>query len=107
MNFEIKRFFKKKGVEKVTFQHRLRDDCSVSQAELLCIKLAMKLIKDTLHQGGTLYFLIYTDSLSSIPILRNIPSTENLLWRFRPYCTTSKIVHPLFLCSGPELKFRQ
>ncbi|GFX64597.1 uncharacterized protein TNCV_1671331 [Trichonephila clavipes] len=33
-----------KGVEYVTFQHRLRDECSVLQAELLCINLAVKLI---------------------------------------------------------------
>ncbi|GFT95986.1 RNase H domain-containing protein [Nephila pilipes] len=30
------------GFEKATFQHRIRDECSVFQAELLCIDLAVK-----------------------------------------------------------------
>ncbi|GFV86908.1 RNase H domain-containing protein [Trichonephila clavipes] len=62
-----------KGVEYVTFQHRLRDECSVFQAELLCINLAVKLIQDSLRQDGTLNFLICTDSLHSI-----VCSTGNL-----------------------------
>ncbi|GFU62435.1 transforming growth factor-beta-induced protein ig-h3 [Nephila pilipes] len=32
------------GFEKATFQHRIRDGCSVFQAELLCINLAVKII---------------------------------------------------------------
>ncbi|GFT71199.1 integrase catalytic domain-containing protein [Nephila pilipes] len=39
------------GFEKATFQHRIRDECSVFQAELLCINLAVKVIQDSLHQG--------------------------------------------------------
>ncbi|GFT44992.1 RNase H domain-containing protein [Trichonephila clavipes] len=68
-----------KGVEYVTFQHRLRDECSVFQAELLCINLAVKLIQDSLRQGGTLNFLICTDSLSSLHCLLNVNSTEKLV----------------------------
>ncbi|GFX39706.1 RNase H domain-containing protein [Trichonephila clavipes] len=49
------------GVENVTFQHRLRDECSVFQAELLCINLVVKLIQDSLSQSGKLKFLICTD----------------------------------------------
>ncbi|GFV52811.1 RNase H domain-containing protein [Trichonephila clavipes] len=44
------------GVENVTFQHRLRDECSVFKAELLCIYLIILLIQDSL-----LYSLYYLD----------------------------------------------
>ncbi|GFV06759.1 RNase H domain-containing protein [Trichonephila clavipes] len=71
--------FYEKGVEYVTFQHRLRDECSVFQAELLCINLAVKLIQDSLRQGGTLNFLICTDLLSSLHCLLNVNSTEKLV----------------------------
>ncbi|GFS60576.1 RNase H domain-containing protein [Trichonephila clavipes] len=67
------------GVENVTFQHRLRDECSVFQAELLCINLVVKLIQDSLRQGGTLNFLICTDSLSSLHCLLSVNSTEKLV----------------------------
>ncbi|GFT37802.1 RNase H domain-containing protein [Trichonephila clavipes] len=57
-----------KGVEYVTFQHRLRDECSVFQAKLLCINLAVKLIQDSLRQGGTpsTFLSALTHSLHSI-----------------------------------------
>ncbi|GFY19672.1 RNase H domain-containing protein [Trichonephila clavipes] len=67
------------GVENVTFQHRLRDECSVFQAELLCINLVVKLIRDSLRQGGTLNFLICTDSLSSLHYLLSVNSIEKLV----------------------------
>ncbi|GFW06282.1 RNase H domain-containing protein [Trichonephila clavipes] len=67
------------GVEYVTFQHRLRDECSGFQAEQLCINLAVKLIQDSLRQGVTLNFLICTDSLSSLYCLLNVNSTEKLV----------------------------
>ncbi|GFW73813.1 RNase H domain-containing protein [Trichonephila clavipes] len=67
------------GAEYVTFQHRLRDECSVFQAELLCINLAVKLIQGSLRQDGTLNFLICTDSLSSLHCLLNVNSTEKLV----------------------------
>ncbi|GFS53402.1 RNase H domain-containing protein [Trichonephila clavipes] len=66
------------GVENVTFQHRLRDECSVLQAELLCINLVVKLIQDSLRQSETLNFLICTDSLSSLHCLLSVNSTEKL-----------------------------
>ncbi|GFY19219.1 RNase H domain-containing protein [Trichonephila clavipes] len=68
-----------KGVEYVTFQHRLRDECSVFQAELLRINLVVQLIQDSLRQGGTLNFLICTDSLSSLHCLLNVNSTAVVL----------------------------
>ncbi|GFW24284.1 RNase H domain-containing protein [Trichonephila clavipes] len=67
------------GVENFTFQHRLRNECSVFQAELLCINFVVKLIQDSLHQGGTLNFLICTDSLSSLHYLLSVNSTEKLV----------------------------
>ncbi|GFW19000.1 RNase H domain-containing protein [Trichonephila clavipes] len=67
------------GIEYVTFQHRLRDECSVFQAELLCINLAVKLIQDSLRQGGMLNFLICTVSLSSLHCLLNVNYTEKLV----------------------------
>ncbi|GFX43861.1 RNase H domain-containing protein [Trichonephila clavipes] len=67
------------GVKNATFQHRLRDECSVFQAELLCINLVVKLIQDSLRQGGTLNFLICTDSLSSLQCLLSVNSTEKLV----------------------------
>ncbi|GFT19404.1 RNase H domain-containing protein [Trichonephila clavipes] len=73
-----------KGVEYVTFQHRLRNECSVFQAELLCINLAVKLIQDSLRQGGTLNFLICTDSLSSLNYLLTVNSTEKLVVEVQP-----------------------
>ncbi|GFV73131.1 hypothetical protein TNCV_3665481 [Trichonephila clavipes] len=60
------------GAEKVTFQHRLRDDCLVFQAELLCTNLAAKVFPDSHRQGGTLNFLICTDSFSSLHSLLNV-----------------------------------
>ncbi|GFT40335.1 hypothetical protein TNCV_3115211 [Trichonephila clavipes] len=38
------------GVENVTFHHRLSDECSVFQAELLCTNLVEKWIQDSLRQ---------------------------------------------------------
>ncbi|GFV97077.1 RNase H domain-containing protein [Trichonephila clavipes] len=66
-------------VENFTFQPRLRDECSVFQAELLCINLVVKLIQDSLRQGGTLNFLICTDSLFSLHCLLSLNSTEKLV----------------------------
>ena len=34
------------GAEKATFQHRLRDECFIFQAELLCINFAVKLLRE-------------------------------------------------------------
>ncbi|GFT81355.1 RNase H domain-containing protein [Trichonephila clavipes] len=67
------------GVENVTLQHRLRDECSVFQAELLCINLFVKLIQDSLREGEILHFLICTDSLSSLHCLLSVNSTEKLV----------------------------
>ncbi|GFW83823.1 RNase H domain-containing protein [Trichonephila clavipes] len=67
------------GVEYVTFQHRLRNECSVFQAEPLCISLAVKLIQYSLRQGGKLNFLICMDSFSSLHCLLNVNSTERLV----------------------------
>ncbi|GFX82026.1 hypothetical protein TNCV_2572251 [Trichonephila clavipes] len=54
------------GVEKVTLQHQLRDECSVFQTELLCVNLAVKVIQDSLRQDGTLNFLISTHTLFTL-----------------------------------------
>ncbi|GFV69915.1 RNase H domain-containing protein [Trichonephila clavipes] len=67
------------GVENFTFQHRLGDEFSVFQAELLCINLVVKLIQDSLRQGGTLNLLISTDSLHSLHCLLSVNSTEKLV----------------------------
>ncbi|GFY27232.1 phosphatidylinositol-glycan biosynthesis class W protein [Trichonephila clavipes] len=67
------------GVENVTFRHRLREECSVFQAELLYINLVVTLIQDSLRQGGTLNFLICNDSLSSLYCLLSINPTEKLV----------------------------
>ncbi|GFU28790.1 RNase H domain-containing protein [Trichonephila clavipes] len=67
------------GVENFTFQHRFRDECSVLQAELLCINLVVKLIQDSLHQGGMLNFLICTDSFSSFHCMFSVNCTEKLV----------------------------
>ncbi|GFX86054.1 RNase H domain-containing protein [Trichonephila clavipes] len=67
------------GVENFTFQHRLTDECSVFQVELLCINLVEKLIQASLRQGGTLNFLVCTDSLSTLHCLISVNSTEKLV----------------------------
>ncbi|GFW25937.1 RNase H domain-containing protein [Trichonephila clavipes] len=70
-------------VENFTFLRRLRDECSVFQAELLCINLVVKLIQDSLRQGGTLNFLNCTDSLSSLHCFLSVNSTEKLVVEFQ------------------------
>ena len=67
------------AAEKARFQHRLRDECFVFQAELLCIDLAVKLIQYSLSLSGTLNFFICSDSLSLLHLLRNVTSTEKLI----------------------------
>ncbi|GFW23626.1 RNase H domain-containing protein [Trichonephila clavipes] len=66
------------GVENFTLQHRLRDECSVFQADILCINLVVKLIQDSLCQDGMLNFLICTTSLSSLYCFLSVNSTEKL-----------------------------
>ncbi|GFW68484.1 RNase H domain-containing protein [Trichonephila clavipes] len=67
------------GVENVTFQHRLRDECSVFQVKLLCINLVVKLIQDSFRQDETLNFLICTVSLYSLHCFLSVNSTEKLV----------------------------
>ncbi|GFV34116.1 transforming growth factor-beta-induced protein ig-h3 [Trichonephila clavipes] len=48
------------GVENFTFQHRLRDECLFFKPNYSVINLVVKLIQDSLRQGRSLNFLIYT-----------------------------------------------
>lgn len=67
------------GMETVTIQHRLLDECSVFQVKLLCLNLAAKWIRDSSRDNGRLKYFICTDSLSSLFPLRNTVSTEKLV----------------------------
>ncbi|GFY60880.1 hypothetical protein TNIN_418281 [Trichonephila inaurata madagascariensis] len=71
--------FFEEGIEKVTFQLLLRDECSVFLAEQLCINLVVKVIQNSLRPDGTHNFLIYTDSLFSLHSLLSVNSTEKLV----------------------------
>lgn len=67
------------GMEKETIQYRIPDDCSVFQAELLCLNLVTKWIHNFHQRSGIVKYLICTDSLSSLFLLRNPASTEKLV----------------------------
>ncbi|XP_054715555.1 uncharacterized protein LOC129225035 [Uloborus diversus] len=46
------------GMKKETVQHRISDECSVFQAELLCLNLAVKWLQNFYNTSGTVKFII-------------------------------------------------
>ncbi|GFW15816.1 uncharacterized protein TNCV_3583141 [Trichonephila clavipes] len=58
------------GVESENFQFRIRDECSVFVAELLCLNFAVKWITE--QNSVISEYLICTDSLSSLDSLKNV-----------------------------------
>ncbi|GFX80495.1 RNase H domain-containing protein [Trichonephila clavipes] len=64
-------------IEIETRQFRIRDECSVFQAELLCIAEAVSWIFN--NEILSLNFLICSDSLSSLHALNNINSPNKLI----------------------------
>ncbi|GFT41702.1 RNase H domain-containing protein [Trichonephila clavipes] len=63
------------GVESENFQFRIRDECTVFVAELLCLNFAVKWITE---QNSVLSeYIICTDSLSSLDSLKCTSSSNN------------------------------
>ncbi|GFX87852.1 RNase H domain-containing protein [Trichonephila clavipes] len=73
----------RKSITLVTYANEIIQEyktvCFTDGTELLCINLVVKLIQESLHQGGTLNFLICTDSLSSLHCSFSVNSTEKLV----------------------------
>ncbi|GFV54194.1 RNase H domain-containing protein [Trichonephila clavipes] len=65
------------GVESENFQFRIRDECTVFVAELLCLNFAVKWI--TVQNSVISEYLICTDSLSSLDSLKCISSSNNII----------------------------
>ncbi|GFU54338.1 putative 115 kDa protein in type-1 retrotransposable element R1DM [Trichonephila clavipes] len=65
------------GVESENFQFRIRDECTVFVAKLLCLNFAVKWI---IEQNSVISeYLICTDSLSSLDSLKCISSSNNII----------------------------
>ncbi|GFT17747.1 uncharacterized protein TNCV_2588341 [Trichonephila clavipes] len=58
------------GVESENFQFRIRDECTVFVAELLCLNFAVKWITE--QNSVISEYVICTDSLSSLDSLKNV-----------------------------------
>ncbi|GFX18018.1 uncharacterized protein TNCV_1576971 [Trichonephila clavipes] len=65
------------GVESENFQFRIRDECTVFVAELLCLNFAVKWITE--QNNVISEYLICTDSLSSLDSLKCISSSDNII----------------------------
>ncbi|GFV89124.1 retrovirus-related Pol polyprotein from type-1 retrotransposable element R1 [Trichonephila clavipes] len=65
------------GVESENFQFRIRDECTVFVAELLCLNFAVKWITE--QNSVISEYLICTDSLSSLDSLKCISSPNNTI----------------------------
>ncbi|GFX98807.1 uncharacterized protein TNCV_1503831 [Trichonephila clavipes] len=65
------------GVESENFQFRIRDECTVFVAELLCLNFAIKWISE--QNSVISEYLICTDSLSSLDSLKCISSSNNII----------------------------
>ncbi|GFU75372.1 uncharacterized protein TNCV_2941271 [Trichonephila clavipes] len=65
------------GVESENFQFRIRDECTVFVAELLCLNFAVKWITE--QNSVISEYLICTDSLSSLDSLKCISSSNNTI----------------------------
>ncbi|GFX89235.1 RNase H domain-containing protein [Trichonephila clavipes] len=65
------------GVESENFQFRIRDECTVFVAELLCLNFAVKWITE--QNSVISEYLICTDSLSSLDSLKYISSSNNII----------------------------
>ncbi|GFW86797.1 RNase H domain-containing protein [Trichonephila clavipes] len=65
------------GVESENFQFRIRDECTVFVAELLCLNFAVKWITE--QNSVISEYLICTDTLSSLDSLKCISSSNNIL----------------------------
>ncbi|GFX00621.1 RNase H domain-containing protein [Trichonephila clavipes] len=65
------------GVESENFQFRIRDECTVFVAELLCLNFAVKWITE--QNSVISEYLICTDSLSSLDSLKCISSSNNII----------------------------
>ncbi|GFV93363.1 RNase H domain-containing protein [Trichonephila clavipes] len=69
--------FFRSGVESENFQFRIRDECTVFVAELLCLNFAVKWITE--QNSVISEYLICTDSLSSLDSLKCISSSNNII----------------------------
>ncbi|GFU87286.1 RNase H domain-containing protein [Trichonephila clavipes] len=67
----------KSGVESENFQFRIRDECTVFVAELLCLNFAIKWITE--QNSVILEYVICTDSLSTLDSLKCISSSNNII----------------------------
>ncbi|GFU52807.1 putative 115 kDa protein in type-1 retrotransposable element R1DM [Trichonephila clavipes] len=65
------------GVESENFQCRIRDECTVFVAELLCLNFAVKWITE--KNSVISEYFICTDSLSSLDSLKCISSSNNII----------------------------
>ncbi|GFU33415.1 RNase H domain-containing protein [Trichonephila clavipes] len=65
------------GVESENFQFKIRDECTVFVAELLCLTFAVKWITE--QNSVISEYLICTDSLSSLDSLKCISSSNNII----------------------------
>ncbi|GFX66984.1 RNase H domain-containing protein [Trichonephila clavipes] len=65
------------GVESENFQFRIRDECTVFVAELLCLNFAVKLITE--QNSVISVYLICTDSIFSLDSLQCISSSNNII----------------------------
>ncbi|GBL91710.1 hypothetical protein AVEN_71355-1 [Araneus ventricosus] len=65
-------------IETEVHQFRIRDECSVSQAELLCVAQAVNWIRN--NETLSSNFLICSESLFSLHVLNCITSPNRLCW---------------------------
>lgn len=65
------------GIEFEYLQFRIPDECTVFIAELLCLNFAINWVIE--QNNNILYYIICTDSLSSLGILRHISSSNSIV----------------------------
>ncbi|GFX99626.1 uncharacterized protein TNCV_5026791 [Trichonephila clavipes] len=65
------------GVESENFQFRIRDECTVFVAELLCLNFAIKWITEQTSLISE--YLICADSLSSLDSIKCTSSFQNII----------------------------
>ncbi|GFT29565.1 uncharacterized protein TNCV_4890321 [Trichonephila clavipes] len=77
VGFALVVFIHRSDVELEHFQFRIRNECSIFVAELLCLSFAIKWITE--QNSIVSDYLIRTDSLSSLDSLKCICSSNNLI----------------------------
>ena len=92
-------------VEKATFQHWLKKECSVFQAELFCINHTVKFIQDSLRLNGIQFsylhwFAFFTSFIAEYYSYRkaNCGSPANIVQPLRYW----RLQNLFFVCSWPQ-----